>query len=178
MSTINPAIPLDDTDRLIVDATAEGLPICADPYATIAEQVNLPVSEVMERMQRMLDGGAIRRIGLVPNHYKLGFTANGMTVWDIKDEAIDKVGELIGNLDFVSHCYRRPRRLPIWRYNFFAMAHGKSRDEVAEKAEIIKELLGDNCRAHEILYSTRILKKTGFRPTRTRSENASDPKAA
>jgi len=67
----------------------------------------------------------------------------------------------------VTHCYRRPRALPAWPYNLFAMVHGASREECAEKAAHIRELLGVACRAHEILYSTRILKKSGLRLTGT-----------
>ena len=113
----------------------------------------------------MLDDGMIRRIGAVPNHYALGYKANGMTVWDVVDERIDELGELIGKLDFVSHCYQRPRHLPDWNYNLFAMVHGHDRIETEQKAQQIAVLLGDACRAHEILYSTRILKKTGLRIT-------------
>ncbi len=69
----------------------------------------------------------------------------------------------VGGLDFVSHCYRRPRHLPDWPYNLFAMVHGKDRTEVEEKSRRIADLLGDACRGHEILYSSRILKKTGLR---------------
>jgi hypothetical protein len=43
------------------------------------------------------------------------------------------------------------------------MVHGHDRAEVEQKARQIAELLGDACRGHEILYSTRILKKTGLR---------------
>ena len=59
--------------------------------------------------------------------------------------------------------YRRPRALPDWPYNLFAMVHGSSRDEVGDKARQIAELLGSACRAGDILFSTRILKKTGLR---------------
>jgi hypothetical protein len=45
------------------------------------------------------------------------------------------------------------------------MVHGRSRDEVEEKVQLIAGVLGDACRAHEVLYSTRILKKTGLRLT-------------
>ena len=69
----------------------------------------------------MLSSGIIRRIGAVPNHYRLGLKANGMTVWDVADEQADELGMQIGQLDFVSHCYLRPRHLPVWRYNLFAM---------------------------------------------------------
>ena len=111
----------------------------------------------------MLDEGLIRRIGAVPNHYRLGFSANGMSVWDVADDQVDGLGERIGALSFVSHCYRRPRRLPVWPYNLFAMLHGRSRDEVEAQALQVAALLGNACRAHDILYSTAILKKTGLR---------------
>jgi DNA-binding Lrp family transcriptional regulator len=111
----------------------------------------------------MLKAGAIRRIGVVPNHYRLGYTANGMSVWDVDDAAVDALGERVGALASVSHCYRRPRRLPAWRYNLFAMVHGRSRIEVEAKVAEIGAVLGSAARAHDILYSTRILKKTGLR---------------
>jgi DNA-binding Lrp family transcriptional regulator len=117
----------------------------------------------MQRMQAMLVDGVIRRIGAVPNHYALGWSANGMTVWDVFNDHIDELGPQVGALEFVSHCYRRPRRLPDWRYNLFAMVHGRDRAEVEAKAEQIAALLGPHCRAHSILYSTKILKKTGLR---------------
>jgi DNA-binding Lrp family transcriptional regulator len=111
----------------------------------------------------MLACGIIRRIGAVPNHYRLGLTANGMTVWDVDDNKIIELGNKIGQLDFVSHCYQRPRRLPMWRYNLFAMVHGANKDEVNEKTKQIKSLLGSDCSAHETLFSSAILKKTGLR---------------
>ena len=64
------------------------------------------------RMQRMQDLGVIRRIAAVPNHYAIGYTANGMSVWDVPDEQVDELGERVGALECVSHCYRRPRHLP------------------------------------------------------------------
>jgi DNA-binding Lrp family transcriptional regulator len=86
-----------------------------------------------------------------------------MSVWDVDDVAVDALGERVGALESVSHCYRRPRRLPLWRYNLFAMVHGKSRTEVEAKVAEIAQVLGSAARAHEVLYSTRILKKTGLR---------------
>ncbi len=154
---------LDSTDRQIVRATQTGLPLTPRPYETIAEQLGLDAAEVMARMKRMLEAGAIRRIGVVPNHYMLGYKANGMTVWDVADERVDQLGEQIGKLDFVSHCYRRPRRLPMWPYNLFAMVHGHDRSEVEKYVNEIAAVLGDACRARDILYSTDILKKTGLR---------------
>lgn len=156
-------LPLDAMDLAIVRATQAGLPLVSRPYEQVAQQVGSSAADVMARMERMLAAGAIRRIGAVPNHYALGFTANGMTVWDVPDAGASDLGRQVGALDFVSHAYLRPRHLPGWPYNLFAMAHGRDKAEVEQKAQIIRELLGDACRGGEVLYSTRILKKTGLR---------------
>ncbi len=157
--------PPDPTDLALIAATQSGLPLVSRPYHAIAERLGIPAEEVMARLRAMLANGAIRRIGLVPNHYALGYIANGMSVWDVADERVDELGERIGRLDFVSHCYRRPRRPPLWPYNLFAMLHGKSREEVNAYAAEIRALLGQDCHASDILYSRGILKKTGLRIT-------------
>jgi len=154
---------MDALDRAIILATQAGLPLCPEPYRAVAEQVGSTSEEVQERLRRMLDSGLVRRIGAVPNHYALGYRANGMSVWDVPEDRVDELGALIGSFEFVSHCYHRPRHLPTWPYNLFAMLHGKSREEVEEKAERIAQALGEADRGHRILYSTRILKKTGLR---------------
>lgn len=159
-----PEIPLlEQLDRKIILATQSGLPLLPQPYHAVAEQVGCTPEVVMERMRRMLESGVIRRIAAVPNHYALGYSANGMTVWDVDDEKIDELGERIGQLESVSHCYQRPRYLPDWPYNLFAMVHGHDRAEVESKARQIEKMLGNSCHGHEILYSTKILKKTGLR---------------
>lgn len=158
-----PSYPRDATDQQLILATQGGLPLVANPYAAIAHQLGLGEAEVLERMQTLLDKGVIRRIGAVPNHYAIGYAANGMSVWDVTDSEADRLGQLVGALPSVTHCYRRPRHLPNWPYNLFAMLHGASREEVAAQATQIADILGTHCRQHDILFSTHILKKTGLR---------------
>ena len=95
----------------------------------------------MRRMRRMLEAGIIRRIGAVPNHYALGYRANGMSVWDVPDEDVSSIGHRVGALDFVSHAYHRPRHLPMWPYNLFAMVHGRTKAEVEDKVATIADLI-------------------------------------
>ena len=154
---------IDSTDRAIIAATQAGLALIAQPYAQVARDLGLEEPEVLERMRAMQERGIIRRIAVAPNHYALGLTSNGMSVWDVEDHRIGELGLQVGALGFVSHCYERPRALPDWPYNLFAMIHGTSRDEVEAKRGQIAALLGKACRGSEILYSTRILKKTGLR---------------
>ena len=160
---MNVGLPLAELDRALVRALQGGLPRVSRPYHAVAATLGVAPELVLARIEAMLESGAIRRIGVVPNHYRLGYTANGMSVWDVDDDQVDLLGATVGALESVSHCYRRPRRPPLWRYNLFAMVHGKSRDEVEAKVAAIARMLGPAARAHEVLYSTRILKKTGLR---------------
>lgn len=167
---------LSEFDRSLIHAVQSGLPLVPRPYEALGAALGVSAEAVRERLADMLATGLIRRIGAVPDHYTLGFTANGMSVWDVTDEAVDGLGARVAALPGVSHCDRRPRRPPSWPYNLFAMLHGRSRSEVQQQADRIEALLGNTCRGHDILYSTAILKKTGLRlrgDWRGRSRSAS-----
>jgi DNA-binding Lrp family transcriptional regulator len=157
MTTITPF------ERRLIAATQSGLPLAPRPYAEIAGQLACAEQDVIDGLAELQRRGIVRRIAAAPNHYALGMTANGMTVWDVDDAHVSALGSRVGALDFVTHCYRRPRALPAWPYNLFAMVHGASSDEVEAKRAEIAALLAPHCRACDVLYSTRILKKTGLR---------------
>lgn len=156
-------IVLDEVDRQLIRATQSGLPLVSRPYEAIGQEINLSSNEVRQRLQKMQHMGVIRRIAAVPNHYALGYKGNGMSVWNVPDERISELGQQVGNLEFVSHCYHRPRFLPDWPYNLFAMVHAHNREEAMSLVDKIAELLGKDDRGHDVLFSTRILKKTGMR---------------
>ena len=156
-------LQLDAIDRRIIQATQDGLPVIRQPYHEIARRLQLEPALVIQRLQRMQERGLIRRMGVIPNHYQLGYRANGMSVWDVPDDKIEEYGDIIGSLNFVSHCYQRPRHLPDWPYNLYAMVHGRDRLTTEDQVRRIADLLGKDDHGHEVLYSTRILKKTGLR---------------
>ena len=66
---------IDKIDRQIITATQAVLPLTPQPYQTIANELG-----INERLSAMQEQGVIRRIGAVPNHYRLGYKFNGMTV--------------------------------------------------------------------------------------------------
>lgn len=154
---------LAEFDRRLIAATQSGLPLVPRPYEAVGAMLGVSSDEVRERFAELIASGLVRRIGAVPNHYRLGYSANGMTVWDVDDARVDALGDRVGALPGVSHCYRRPRELPRWPYNLFAMLHGRSREEVERQRGEVRALLGDACRGDAVLYSSAILKKTGLR---------------
>ncbi len=154
---------LDNIDWLIIEATQAGLPLSSRPYHAVAEQIGITGEEVMNRFKRMLETGAIRRIAAVPNHYALGYRANGMSVWNVPDDRIDACARKVAELNFVTHCYHRPRHQPDWPYNLFAMIHGRDHETTERMVRTIANLLNGDNLGHAVLYSTQILKKTGLR---------------
>ncbi|WNC68354.1 Lrp/AsnC family transcriptional regulator [Thalassotalea nanhaiensis] len=160
--------PLTAIEREFILLTQNGLPIVSKPYHLLAEKLNMSVNDVLAMSEDLLERGVIRRIAAVPNHYRAGYTFNGMTVWDVQDDEVKNYGALIGRLPFVSHCYQRPRCLPDWNYNLFAMIHGKNAEQISEYRTQIKELLKDVLQTgkhntNDMLTSSKILKKTGLR---------------
>ncbi|WP_324563737.1 AsnC family transcriptional regulator [Ottowia sp.] len=156
-------LSLTDFDRRLIAVTQTGLPLQPRPYDAVAAAIGSSGPAVRARLGELLAAGVVRRIAAVPNHYRLGYVANGMSVWDVDDAEVDRLGQLLGSQPAVSHCYRRPRKPGVWRYNLFAMLHGHSRAEVLAQAEHVAALLGSACRAHDVLFSSAILKKTGLR---------------
>jgi len=154
---------MTELQRQYILLTQNGLPIIPKPFNWLADELGIGLDDVLTMTQDMQDNGIIRRIAAVPNHYKLGYKHNGMTVWDVEDSEASRLGKLIGDLPFVSHCYLRPRHLPLWNYNIFAMVHGQTQDDIDEYKAQIHHILANHLRSNDMLTSTRILKKTGLR---------------
>ncbi|MEM4782376.1 MAG: Lrp/AsnC family transcriptional regulator, partial [Halalkalicoccus sp.] len=173
LSDLGPAVePADSTtltpaERDLVLAIQDGFPIVSDPYEAIARDLDADPDWVRGTIKRFDQEGKIRRVGVIPNHYALGYTENGMTVWNVPDDLVSEVGPAIASLPFVTHCYERPRHEGVWPYNFFAMTHGRSEAESRERIERVEERMGEFWDVGEddwdTLFSTRILKKTGIR---------------
>jgi len=165
-------------DRLLIKAVETGLPVVSRPYAEIAQQLNISEEDVILRLQQLMDNGAIKRYGVVVRHKELGYTSNGMVVWNIPDDRVEELGKCIGQYACVTLSYRRPRRLPDWPYNLFTMVHGINREEVTNKIEEIVEQCNLQDIEHTTLFSTRRFKQRGASYTQedTRSENKNTTK--
>jgi len=173
LSELGPDVEPEDRDSLtprerdLVVEIQGGLPTTRTPYRDVAEALDEDVEWVLETIERFDREGKVRRVGVIPNHYSLGYSENGMTVWNVPDDVVDEVGEEIAAFDFVTHCYRRPRHEGVWPYNFFAMTHGRSEAESEARVEQVREAMADHWDVTDedwdTLFSTGILKKTGIR---------------
>jgi len=166
--------PLDNTDQSLIRAIQRGLPLVSRPYAQIAADLGLDEASVLARIDRLKREGIIKRLGVVVRHRELGYRANAMVVWDVPDEEVTELGRCLSHFDFVTLCYRRPRRLPQWRYNLFCMIHGQDREAVLEKYRMLVKRCGLEDIPRAVLFSRRRFKQRGavYRPTSRKPEHA------
>lgn len=145
----------------LIEVIQRGLPLVARPYQEVAERLGWSEQLVIEKLQTMINGGVIKRLGIVVRHHELGYRANAMVVWDVPDDEVDSLGEKLGRQDCVTLCYQRPRMLPEWRYNLFCMVHGRDREEVLECIDTMIEGLTLENIPHTVLFSGRRFKQRG-----------------
>lgn len=151
---------IDELSYLILKLTQEGIPFSSSPFAGIAENLGISEQEVVDRLKSMQKEGLIRRFGASIAHRNIGITANAMCVWNVPDEIVERIGEIMSSFPEVTHCYERPRS-PDWPYNMYTMVHSYSRDECIEVAKKISEAVDID--DYSLLFSEREFKKTGVR---------------
>ncbi len=158
------SVPLmDEAERRLVSVLQEGLPLFIRPFALIAERIGASEIDVLGRIRRWLEEGAIKRFGVVVRHHELGYRANAMLVHDIPDEKVGEIGRALAVEPSVTLCYRRPRCLPDWPYNLFCMIHGRERGEVEATIAELRQRHGLESCAHETLFSLTRFKQNGAR---------------
>jgi DNA-binding Lrp family transcriptional regulator len=163
---------LSETDRRLIAEVQDGLPLVPRPFEAIGHALGLAEEQVIEALRRLLADGVIKRIGIVVRHHELGYRANAMVVWDVPDARVGEVGRRLAALPFVTLCYRRPRRLPDWRFNLFCMIHGRDRPSVERQIERASEAGGLTGVPRALLFSCRRFKQRGARYAPKRLEPA------
>ncbi len=152
-------------ESALIEAIQNGLPLVSRPYAALGRRLGLSEAEVIKAIADLIAGGVIKRFGVVVRHRALGYVANAMVVWDIPDDQVDAYGHQFSAYDFVTLCYRRPRRPPDWPYNLFCMIHGRQREQVRSQIRQLIENTESADIPHAILFSRRCFKQRGARYT-------------
>jgi len=152
---------LSDEDKTLIQAIQYGLPLVSRPYAEIGKQIGMTESAVISRLSELLEDGTIKRLGIVVRHRKLGYRSNAMVVWDVPDDEVAELGKCLGQFDFITLCYRRPRRLPDWPYNLFCMIHGRERKTVNEQMTWLVQHCHLEHIPYKVLFSRQCFKQRG-----------------
>ncbi|MBI5183854.1 MAG: Lrp/AsnC family transcriptional regulator [Nitrospinae bacterium] len=150
---------IEDIDKKIIRELQGDIPVEKRPFAVIARRIGIPEEEVLKRSRSYLDTGYMRKFGAILLHREAGFKANGMGVWDVPTEDVQRIGEIMASFPEVTHCYERPS-FDDWPYNLFTMIHSESEDGCREIAKRISMATG--IKRYKILFSTKEFKKTSM----------------
>ena len=136
------------------------MPITERPYKAIADSLGTTEEEVIAKINEFREKGYIRRFGATLRHREAGIMANGMGIWIVSKEDVQRVGKIMASFKEVTHCYERPT-FSDWPYNVYTMIHGKTREDCEAVAKRISEAAG--IKDYKMLYSTKEFKKTSMK---------------
>ena len=142
--------------RLLQDSLAE----TPDPFNDVATELGWPVDRVIDQITAWRDAGVIRRFGAVVRHQRLGYSANGMSVYTVSEDRIDAIGYRLAERPEISHCYHRPA-LEDFPYTLFGMIHGH--DETAVRTLAADLARKHHIEDHDVLFSTTEYKKVSMK---------------
>jgi siroheme decarboxylase len=107
------AIPLDDTDKRLMNVLQSRFPLDAEPFAPVAAEVELSVAETLERTQRLLDGRIIREITPIFDTRALGYDSM-LVAAKVDAEHPHRAAKIINSHPGVSHNYLRTHEFNLW----------------------------------------------------------------
>lgn len=104
---------MDSMDRAIINRLQDGFPICERPFATVASELGLAESELIERVQHLLDARVLSRFGPMYHAERLG-GALSLAAMKIPPQDFDRVASQVNALPEVAHNYEREHELNMW----------------------------------------------------------------
>lgn len=150
---------LDYIDKRLIAALSDDLPLTAEPYTQIANQLGISPVEVVARLEKFRQTGILRKLGAVLSHHRLGYTANALVAGIASPLRLDDIGILLAQIPAVSHCYaRRPQ--PNWPYNLYVMLHDQNREQCRLTAAQLMQSAGIS--QYQVLFSTKEWKKAAM----------------
>ncbi len=106
-------VELDDVDRRLLNRYQGGLPVSHRPFAEMGEALGISEDEVIERIRRLLEAGALSRVGPILNAPQLGGERT-LAAMRVPPERFDEVAAFVNSLDTISHNYEREHELNMW----------------------------------------------------------------
>lgn len=127
---------LDATDRALINRLQEGLPLTSAPFDGIAAEMAITVDDLLARLARMNETGAITRFGPFFDAAAMG-GAFCLCAMAVPEAEFDRVTDQVNAFPQVAHNYQRSHRLNMW----FVLAT-ETPEGIAEAADAIEEATG------------------------------------
>src|SRR3954454_1601509 len=107
------AIPLDETDKRLMNLLQSSFPLDPEPFALVASEADLGLEDVLTRTQRLLDGRIIREITPIFDTRALGYDSM-LVAAKVDGENPQRAARLVNAHPGVSHNYLRNHDFNLW----------------------------------------------------------------
>lgn len=113
MPKTKPVIGLDAVDRLLLNNLQGGFPVTHRPFRDVAERLGLDEDDVIARVRRLVQSGALTRFGTILNAPQLGGERT-LAAMHVPPDRFDEVAAFVNSLDAISHNYERAHYFNMW----------------------------------------------------------------
>ncbi|EIK54320.1 transcriptional regulator [Stutzerimonas degradans] len=103
---------IDDLSRRLIDRYQHGMPLCAEPYRAMADELGCDESEVLARLEQLQEFGGLSRIGPVFEHSRAG--ASTLVALAVPQARLEQVAARISAFPEVNHNYLREHHYNLW----------------------------------------------------------------
>ena len=107
------AIPLDETDKKVLNLMQGRFPLEPRPYLSVANAAGLSEDEVLRRVQHLLDERIIRQVTPIFDTRALGY-ASMLVAAKVDPENPHRAAQVINAHPGVSHNYLRNHEFNLW----------------------------------------------------------------
>jgi len=107
------AIPLDETDKALMNLMQSSFPLDPEPYKLLAAEAEISVDDFKERTQRLLDGRIIREITPIFDTRTLGYSSM-LVAAKVDADNPHRAAKIINSHPGVSHNYLRDHEFNLW----------------------------------------------------------------
>jgi siroheme decarboxylase len=107
------AVPLDETDKRVMNLLQSSFPLAGEPFALAAGEAGLDCDELMARTQRLLDERIIREITPIFDTRALGYSSM-LVAAKVDAENPHRAAKIINSHPGVSHNYLRTHEFNLW----------------------------------------------------------------
>jgi DNA-binding Lrp family transcriptional regulator len=107
------AIPLDETDKRLMNLLQSRFPLDPEPFALVASEAELDLDDVLARTRRLLDGRIIREITPIFDTRALGYESM-LVAAKVDSEHPQRAAQIVNAHPGVSHNYLRTHEFNLW----------------------------------------------------------------
>ena len=112
VSVLNTPLQLSALEKCLLNDYQRGFPLCASPFAVIADQQGVTEKEVIETLESLQQRGLISRVGPVFAPQRAG--ASTLAALSVPGEELQRVADIVSRFEEVNHNYEREHRFNLW----------------------------------------------------------------